>query len=429
MNQIISFSCILFLFIGCVEINQKDQITDRKDYIEFLQASKDLSKQHENIALWELKINQEPRGFLYYEKLAGTYNDLFEKTRDLTYLYKADSVFKQSEKLTRGKWKVSSLLSLSSLSIKKHDFKSAVNYAVRARDITDEKFGPLLMQFDAEMELGNYQMAGSILSKNRRLESFDYLVRLSKFKDYQGDLDSAIYYMEKAECLIKDHHVERKIWVTSNLGDMYGHAGRIQASYKKYLEALNLNPSYDYALKGIAWIAYSNDRNMVEAKRILEALSYRSQTPDYYLMLAEINELEGNSYESEFYKEMFLKEASSEKYGDMYNKYLIQIHIDDEELGKALSLAQTEVESRPTPEAYNWLAWTLYHGGDFEKALNIYEEFVEGKTYEPEVVYHMGVVYHHTGHSRGLNYLKESLEASYELGPLTKLQIESILKS
>lgn len=417
----------LLPIFSCTQ-QKSEPISNSADYQVFLAVEpSDLSHINKNIILWKGKIKEEPKGFIYYEKLGAAYSELFEKTGEVQYLHKADSTFAISQKLTQQKWKVPSLLSLSSISIKKHDFESAAKYAVEARELTDEKFGPLLMQFDAEMELGNYQMAYAILKENRRMESFDYLVRLSKYKDYEGDLDSAIYYMEEAHSLIKRHQKERLLWATANLGDMYGHAGRIQDSYQKYLDVLAMDSTYDYALKGIAWVAFSHDGKTNEAREILENLQAKTAMPDYYLPLAEIYEYEGNEAEAEKLINQFVAESSKPQYGGMYNKYLIEIYSDRGQFDKALALAQEEITNRPTPAAYDWLAWTLHKQGNTNGALEIYQRNVEGKTFEPDVIYHMGTVYHAAGDSKAEKYLEESLEASYELGPMTKKKIKSTI--
>jgi hypothetical protein len=43
--------------------------------------------------------------------------------------------------------------------------------------------------------------------------------------------------------------------------------GRIQESYDSYLKTLAIDPNYSYALKGIAWIVFSHERNTKEAKK------------------------------------------------------------------------------------------------------------------------------------------------------------------
>lgn len=429
MSKIYIALALALIALSCSDSNKKIPVSNESDYRAYLESTTDNQIElHEEIAFWTNKVAKEPRGFTFYDKLGGAYNKLFEETGKVNYLHQADSVFSISQRLTQGNWKVSSLLSRSSLAIKRHNFRKAVTYAVTARELTNQKFGPLLMQFDAEMELGNYQMAKGILQKNRRMDSFDYLVRLSKFKDYEGDLDSAIYYLERANDLILEHQKDRKLWAVANLGDMYGHAGRIEESYTRYLEALSIDPGYDYAFKGIAWVLYSHDGKADEAKQILKNLQAKTPLPDYYLPLAEISEYMGKTLEAESYKYLFLSEATKPKYDGMYNKYLIDLFIEKEAYEKALKLALEEVEKRPNPTTYDWLAWTLFHQGNTQEAFRIYHDNVEGQTFEPEAIYHMGMVYHAMNKRGGRSYLEESLEAAYELGPLVTSKIASTLK-
>lgn len=430
MNDILKVLTIAMLIASCAQSSQNETVSKRTDYAVYLDASTvDLAPLEEEVMQWKHKIEVEPRGFTFYEKLGSTYHKLFEKTGEIDYLNKADSSYTLAQKISKGKWKVSSLLGLSSLAIKKHDFKSAVTYATMANELTEEKFGPLLMQFDAEMELGNYQMAKALLQRTKRMNSFDYLVRLAKYKDYEGNLDSAIYYMEKAKDKIKDHQTERKLWAMANLADMYGHAGRISDSYESYLSVLAIDSTYDYAMKGIAWLAYSHDGMFNEAKEILAKLQMKNKMPDYYLLLAEINEAEGKQQEAHAYQHLFYLEANKPKYAGMYNKYLIEILIDKEDYSKAYQLAKEEVAKRPNPATYDLLAWVLFHQGEKEEAVKLYMENVERQTYEPEAIYHMGMVFHAHGISKGKSLLEESLEASFELGPLVTKEIRSILKN
>ena len=54
------------------------------------------------------------------------------------------------------------------------------------------------------------------------------------------------------------------IWTFSNLGDLNGHAGNIKTSYDYYLKTLAVDPNNSYALKGIAWIAFSHEKNITK---------------------------------------------------------------------------------------------------------------------------------------------------------------------
>lgn len=424
-----------FILFSCTEqVKQELRITNTNDYLKYLKPSahsfEKIDELNQAVQFWNGKIKTSPNGFIYYQKLGGSYANLFDQTGNVDYLHQADSVFKIAYSLTKGDMKVPNLITLSSLAVQKHDFKSANQYAIKAERLASKKFGALMMQFDSEMELGRYGMAEAILKYNKRMDSFDYLVRLSKFKDHAGDLDSAIVYMEMAQGLVRNEKSERAIWANANLGDMYGHAGRISDSYNKYLEVLDQNPRYSYALRGIAWVAYSADKNLTEAKKIISFLKEKTELPDLDLISAEIAAYEGNvDAEREFIRS-FLAEAQKNKYDGMYNKYLIDIFSSDDNFkDDAIRIAKLEVEKRPTPAAYDWMAWAYFQQGDLAKAIGIYEAYVKGKTYEPEVILHMGIVYHNAGEAEGNEYLEESLKAAYELGPVTTRKIKKMLKS
>lgn len=421
-------------FIACSSPSETGTaIANKEDYNQYLAStinskSKKVASLKEEIAFWNKKIEETPKGFTFYQKRGGAYSQLFEETGEVENLHLAYASFLEAGRLIKGKGQASNLLSLSSLAIKMHDFKKAEKHALESQKYTDEKFGPLLMQFDAEMEIGNFKIAGGILDQNKRMDSFDYLVRLSKYKDYEGNLDSAIVYMEQAEQMVANEVSERALWAKANLGDMYGHAGRVEDSYNNYLKVLAMDSSYDYALRGIAWIAYSSDRNTTEAKRILNVLKERTAMPDTYLLLAEIEEYEGNQNEAQKHLAAFKKEAARAEYVGMYNKYLIDIYIGEEVFEEAKRLAEIEVMNRPTPATYDWLAWTYYKSGELDLAVDLYKNSIEGETYEPDVIYHMGVVYQSANENRGAEYLQESMDASYELGPLVELEIKKKIK-
>ncbi|MEQ9231490.1 MAG: hypothetical protein RIF46_12475 [Cyclobacteriaceae bacterium] len=418
---------LTFSTIACSTKSEMSKITTPSDYNQFLQSTQDNTALEEEIEFWATKIAAQPKAFTYLQKQGTAYLKLFKQSGNIELLHSSFDKFKEANSFLKGKSKASNLLTLSELSIMKHDFDAARVYAEEALQLTDEKFGPEMMRFDAYMELGDYMVCKTILERNKRMDSFDYLVRLGKFKDHEGNLDSAIVYMERAEQMIRNEKSPRALWINANLGDMYGHAGRISESYEKYIKVLNLESNYDYALKGIAWIAYSADRNISEARRILTVLHSKTNLPDHHLSLAELAEFENNFALATKHIDAFVSEASKPEYKGMYNKYLIEIYADRGDFQSAFALANDENRKRPTPATYDWLAWTNHLAGNKEVAISIYENMVEGKTEEPDVLYHMAMAFSENGIERGKDYLKEVQEASYELGPVLSQKINNTL--
>lgn len=285
------------------------------------------------------------------------------------------------------------------------------------------------MLFDVNLELGDFEAAKSYLETFKDFEDFDYIIRLSKWSDVRGDLDAAIKYMERAKTMAEYTNMpSTKKWVYTNLADYYGHAGKIEAAYKHYLMALEIDPQDAYSKKGIAWIVYSHEKNPKEALRILDYATRTHLSPDYYLLKADIAEYLEDAELQKEQLELYKKAVSNSQYGDMYNKYNALLFAEDINMkNKALEIALTEIENRPTPQSYDLLAWSYFNLGDTKKALTVMEDFVVGKTSEPDVLYHLARIYKVNGKLKKAEELKKELNNSiFELGPLMANEIRNI---
>jgi hypothetical protein len=94
---------------------------------------------------------------------------------------------------------------------------------------------------------------------------------------------------------------------------------------------------------------------------------------------------------------------------------------------RALEIAKTEVEHRPTPESYDLLAWSYLKIGQNRKALEIATKHVEGNSFEPNVQYHLAMIYKANNLNQKVKFIKEELLSSvYELGPNMEEKINQL---
>jgi hypothetical protein len=193
---------------------------------------------------------------------------------------------------------------------------------------------------------------------------------------------------------------------------------------------LQKDPTYDYTLKGIAWIALSHDRNYTEAKRIITSLASRSRMPEAHLMLAEIAELQQDEQEKNSQLRFFVAMTDNTGYKTMYAKYLAELYAEDlNQPEKSLAIAEDEINNRPTPQSFDLKAWALLHCGREKEALFVAQKYVAGKTFEPDAAYHLGMIYQANGFNKQARiYLKEALESSFELGPSVTRDIKQALE-
>ncbi|WP_010230812.1 tetratricopeptide repeat protein [Gillisia marina] len=424
---LLSFLLIISCKDSSSEEKQETPISNSEDYNNFLaiQKARTTSPYFE---LWNSKITTDSVELPSFTAVAGQYNMFFESTGDIAYLKKAEQALEKAVKVANID-KETYYRSLSRNYISQHRFKEALIYADSAAQLSKSISATQHLLFDVHMELGNYTKADSIKKLFADPEDFNYIIRAAKWNDYKGKLDMTIMFMEKAkEKAEASKNRGQLLWVYSNIADYYGHDGRIQDSYEHYLKTLEIDSSNAYAKKGIAWIVYSKDNNSKEATRILDSVLTGHVSPDYYLLKAKIAEFENDKKAKKTAIDSFWKLANNPAYGDMYNTYKIEMFAEDPSTKKeALALAEQEVKNRATPETYQLLALANLVNGNKEKALEIINEHVVDKTFEPTALLTMAKVYKANMMPAMVKDIKEELlEAGYEMGPVTLREIHTL---
>lgn len=410
--------------------NEKSKITNASDYNIYLNQTenKNIQLAKTEIDFWQKKYNAAPNQTSYLIQLAGHYTSLFETTFEVNHLYKAEKLLlKVNADLNFSE--VGPIRALAKNYITQHRFREALFLANKALKIGEGFKETQKLLFDVNMELGNYTDAKKNLSKFNNFGDFDYLIRMAKWNDHIGDLPTAITLMEKATSKAElNDNKTLKIWSYSNLGDMYGHAGRISDSYNFYLKTLKEDENNYYALKGIAWIAFSHEKNTKEANRIIDIIAKKHNSPDFKLFKAEMAEFNKNEQEKNKHLQDYFTSLKNRNYGVMYNKYNAILFADNKkDAVKALEIAYQEIKNRPTPESYDLLAWANFNLGNTKKALDICEKHIVNKSFEPEINYHLAEIYKANKMSDKIKPIKEDLLSSiYELGPNMKEKIEKL---
>lgn len=415
-------------FAVCLTSCSEEKVVDKQEVFSFL---KDLSINNKHggldteIAFWSAKLDSDTGNFVYASELAGLHLAVFHLNGDIKSLHRADSLMVRSAEALNFT-DPEMLQALSQLSITRHDFSKAFALNEQAKKSAASPFIYSLIRFDTDMELGRYGDAEKRLNTIADKNSFHYLIRKAKQQDHLGDLEGAIKLMETAfENVEASGDPGLYSWTLSNLGDMYGHAGRVQDAYDAYVSVLQKDPGYLYALKGIAWIAYSHDNNAELARTITEFIMKHNSSPDHFLFLAELADYEGKQGLKDQLQASFIDQVSQTQYGNMYNKYLIELFSDDlARIDEALMIAEKEVHARPTPETFSWLAWVHFKKGHLAEAANLFQNHVSGKTGEPEPLLKGYYMLSKSGKNKEANALRSSsVDAAFELGPVAIREI------
>lgn len=422
----------LCAFFSCDEKRESKEdtakITHKEDYNKYLSTS-DNSAYKAALSekdFWNKRLAADSSGVGDLGPLAGGYSALFDATGNVENLQKAERLQKKAIEISATN-KDGYTRALAKTYISQHRFKEAKQILEESYKGVSNKHETEFMLFDVYMELAEYDKAYEMLNKVKNNGDYNYLIRVSKWSDYKGDLDAAIKYMEKAKAIAESGgNKSLKVWSYSNIADFYGHAGRIDDAYTYYLKTLELEPDNRYVKKGLAWIAYSYEKDTKEANRILDSVMVNHKSPDYYLLKAEMAEFNNNQEQVEANQNKFTDMVSDSLYGGMYNTYLIELYTDTNP-EKALTLAKQEINNRATPETYTLLALAQLKTENKEDALQTIETHVEGKTFEPSAQYVSAMVYKANGMQDKVKPLKKELSgASYELGPVLSKKIAQL---
>lgn len=418
--------CTSIFFLSCSQ-KEKEFVTADKDYEEYLQIEpqESISKYYE---LWNSKITTDSTQLLSFGNVASEYNRYFKNTGDINFLKKAEQSLTKAVEIANIN-KAGYRRALARNYISQHRFKEALALAEDARTIGGGLKQTHSLLFDIYMELGNYELAEAYLDSIRKPSEFGYLIRIAKWNDYKGDLDTTIKFMEKA--MKKAESSKNKgllIWSYSNIADYYGHAGRLKDSYDYYLKTLAIDSQNAYAKKGIAWIVFSHEKNGTEALRILDSVLEHYKSPDYYLLKAEIADFMNKEALKTKNLDLYYNLVKHKAYGNMYNAYNVEFFLEHtKQYDKALNMAFKEVKNRATPESYNLLAKAHLKKDDKAKALEIVNKHIIGKTFEPALLLNVAEIFKANSHLDKVTALKKELAyAVYELGPASKEKIESL---
>ncbi|WP_299444068.1 tetratricopeptide repeat protein [uncultured Aquimarina sp.] len=417
---------IISIMIGILIIScqkEKTTITNSKDYAIYLkeQDNQTVKEAIKKLQFWNTKIKEDSLQITALAAAAGTYTELFQSTGDIQYLKLAEKTLTKSTSIA-AIGKSSHLLTLAHNYISQHRFREAKEAAQGAYLLKTNTKATEMVLFDISMELGEYKNAEKYLGKIANYSDYNFLIRLAKWNDYKGNLDATIRNMEKARAIAESSKKESLLlWSYTNLADYYGHAGRIKESYDHYLKALAIDPSNAYAKKGIAWIVYSYEKDPVEALEILDAIAGNHQSPDYFLLKAEIAEFQKDDLTKKTNLKKYEGAVKNEQYGAMYNAHNALLLAEEyQKFKQALDIAEEEIQNRPTPQSYDLKAHILNLKGDHKEALAIVEKYILHKTYEPVANYHIAEIYKANNMQKAMDPIKEELlESGYELGPVT----------
>ena len=378
------------------------------------------------IKFWRGRINPANPGIVNEMKYAGNLTGRFHLTGDIKDVKTSDSILKRIDTLFNHK-EAAPLLSMVSHCILQHRFTEANAYLQSAIAIGIKPYESYSSLFDVNFELGNYTLASQSLKAIRAENDYGYKFRQSKWEHYNGNFDSAVAAMQKA-VLLSDGNISLQQAALSNTADLYLHNGKLEQANDLYVKSIRLDAGDLHSIMGLGWIALVHDKKDSLAEKIFRFVQTKTKSPDPLFKLIFVAQARGDSSEEKKLSNEFVNYVSDSSYGNMYNKYLIELYADVlNEPAKAESIAKRELGNRSTPQTYAWYAYSLFKNNKSDEAFIIFRQHVTGKPLESLELYWIGKMMKalHKGYD-AKEYLSAAYDNRFDLSPAKIKDLETM---
>ena len=370
-----------------------------------------------SMQFWKNRINPALPGLVSESKYAGFLSMRFHLFGDIQDIRKADSTINKVD-LDFNHNEAQANLTLSGYSILQHRFKEADAYLEKAKRIGLKKYDLLTSSFDVDFELGRYFNASNELKELKSSSDYGYYFRLSKLEHLNGMLDSSINAMLYAAKQEESSPYLEQV-ALSNAADLYIHAGDLEEAADLYRKCISLNCSDFHSIAGLGWIALINDKNDSLAAKIFSFVHTKNKLPDALYKLTQVAEARKDEAGQKKWAKIFVSCATDSVYGNMYNKYLIELYTGIlHDPSRAEQISRRELENRSTPQTNAWFAWSLFSNNKKDEAYGQFQKNVSGKPLEGLELYWMGKLMQ--GLNKGYNaqaFYKAAYINKFDLSP------------
>ncbi len=335
-------------------------------------------------------LAQRPDDPAAYRDLGLAYLQRARETADPGYYSRAEGSLEKA--LGLDSQDPETLVGLGTLALARHRFQEALGWGEKARALAPRRAAVYGVVADALVELGRYEEGFDAVRQmvNLRPDLTSYS-RVSYARELQGDLPGAIEAMRHAASAGAAAG-EQGSWTRVQLGNLLLQTGAIAEAEREYRWALAADPSNMLALAGLG-------RTRLTAGDYPSAIPFYEQAverlpqPELVLTLGELYEATGRSEEAatQFRTARALQTLIAANGGNVD----LELAIFEAERGdpaRAVELARGEVGRRGSIHAYDALAWSLYHAGDYPAAREAAQQALRLGTNDALMLFHAGMI-------------------------------------
>ena len=334
-------------------------------------------------------LRADPRSVSATVGLAAAYMQKVRETGDPGFYARADGLLARA--LARRPGDAAALTLQGTLALARHDFRTGLRLARRARAAQPDALGAYPALVDALVELGRYGAAERELQ--RMIDAKPTLAayaRVSYFRELHGDLDGAVEAMRRA-IAAGGPTPESVASVQALLGGLELTRGRSDAARAAYRGALAGVPGLPAAEAGLARLAAARG-DLPEAIARWRRLTERQPLPEYVAGLGEAKLAAGRR--SAARRDLALIGAQERLLGAAGVNTDTELAIFEADHGKpprAVALARRGWAAAPSVRSADALGWSLTRAGRPEAGWRWAQRALRLGSLDPLVRFHAGM--------------------------------------
>ncbi len=293
----------------------------------------------------------------------------------------------------------------------RHDFHGQVRWGRRAVAINPANSQAHGIVGDGYLELGQEDRAFAAYQRSIDLKpDLSSFARLSAAAQTIGDTDGAIQAMRRALSFAGTSK-ENAAWAHWQLGELFIGAQRLDTAQEHLDQALTLAPDLNSAVESTVHLAAARG-DIAGAIAIMEPLVADHPLPGYYNFLGELYLLDGrqDAARNAFRQadDLFASYEQHDVRPDV--DFVIfwadrGIHLD-----RALRVARKLYSERTSAAAWDAMAWALYAGGRYGRALTYAREAIDRSAGDAGYHFHAGMISRALGDkATAREFLREAL--------------------
>jgi tetratricopeptide (TPR) repeat protein len=344
----------------------------------------------QQIANFQSQLAQVPDNPYFLAQLGLAYLQQVRETADAAAYLQAEAAF--NEALRHDPQQIDALVGQGILALARHDFIQALEWAEKAQAVNPFRADILGIIVDAQVELGRYDeavaSAQEMVDRKPGLASYS---RVSYVRELHGDVPGAIEAMQAA-AQAGLPGAEGTLWAMYQLGTLHFNAGEWEQAAAVYQRIIEIQPSYPYALAGLAKIETA-EGDYKTAIALMEPLAARLPLPQFVIQLGDLYWKVGQPEKAQQQYDLIqaiqqLNAAS----GMNVDLELALFEADYGDPAAALTQAQAAYEARPSIHAADVLGWALYQNGRYDEAYPYSQEALRLGTQDAALFYHAGII-------------------------------------